>query len=809
MTTAIADRPKRASKRRPPAPKLEPGPPPFLVADLFCGAGGTSTGALKAITSLGRKMRLKAINHWPVAIETHSRNHPDADHYVQDVDHADPEKIVPEGYLDLLLASPECRFFSRARGGRPILDQDRMRAWTVFDWLTKLDVRAVILENVPEFQDWGPLDENDRPIRSKRGTTFQAWFGTFSALGYHAEYRTLNAADFGDATTRTRFFLIARNDGVPIRWPEPTHSKHGLPTMHGHLPKWRGAKEILDLSNPGRSLLDDPKYRRKPLSEKTRRRIAKGIERDCGELAPYYIPLLDLPEHQDTNADRANGSNGHRPAAEPLPLPEEPPSFILNRHGENGSLRIHRTSDPCPTSTTRGAGYLLTATTIPAPILGLRLPGNPPAVHAFTMANRTENSPRNTALPVHPITTSPGGGGLFLVRAEAMPVEHRPFLLGQHSGATPRSTEQPLPTITQDGAIALIEPSLLLYYGQSVSRNLHLPVPTILGCRKHALIEPVLVQYFGQSHWSPLNRPLPAITTHDRYALATPSLVEINHGDSLRDPRHGRSQRPDHPLRTITAKRGTALVIPDLIGGAAALMDLAHGNHHPDHRDDARRLLDLLRPLPTVTTTAAFALATPVLQPQAGPPHQALNAPLDDEAPWTAYPELTPLIVQRGQTGGNGHYVRPATSPAPTITTQSDLALATPFLVPNFGEAPNQQPRTHSIWQPLSTVTGKGACNLVVPTGRHTDLPADIDPRRLVYINGEPYLLDIRFRMLQNDELARAMGFDDEETTYEFSGTATQVTKQIGNAVPVNLAAALVRATLSPDSTTIQTQETR
>ena len=756
-------------------------------------------------------MRLKAINHWPVAIETHSRNHPDADHYVQDVDHADPEKIVPEGYLDLLLASPECRFFSRARGGRPILDQDRMRAWTVFDWLTKLDVRAVILENVPEFPGLGtsgtrttdPYAPRGAPPSRPGSAPSQPWATTPSTA--HSMPPTLAMPPPAPA-----FSLSPRNDGVPIRWPEPTHSKHGLPTMHGHLPKWRGAKEILDLSNPGRSLLDDPKYRRKPLSEKTRRRIAKGIERDCGELAPYYIPLLDLPEHQDTTTDQANGSNGHRPAAEPLSLPEEPPSFILNRHGENGLSANPQNQRPLPDQHHPRRRIPAHRNHHPGTDSGTPPPQQPaggPRLHHGQPHG--EPAPATPPCPVHPITTSPGGGGLFLVRAEAMPVEHRPFLLGQHSGATPRSTEQPLPTITQDGAIALIEPSLLLYYGQSVSRNLHLPVPTILGCRKHALIEPVLVQYFGQSHWSPLNRPLPAITTHDRYALATPSLVEINHGDSLRDPRHGRSQRPDHPLPTITAKRGTALVIPDLIGGAAALMDLAHGNHHPDHRDDARRLLDLLRPLPTVTTTAAFALATPVLQPQAGPPHQALNAPVDDEAPWTAYPELTPLLVQRGQTGGNGHYVRPATNPAPTITTQSDLALATPFLVPNFGEAPNQQPRTHSIWQPLSTVTGKGACNLVVPTGRHTDLPADIDPRRLVYINGEPYLLDIRFRMLQNDELARAMGFDDEETTYEFSGTATQVTKQIGNAVPVNLAAALVRATLSPDSTPTHTQETR
>ena len=797
--TTVATKPKRNRKRRPPTPEAPAGEPPVLVADLFCGAGGTSTGALKAINSLGRTMRLKAINHWPVAVETHALNHPDADHYIQDVDQADPEKIVPEGYLDLLLASPECRFFSRARGGRPILDQDRMRAWTVFDWLTKLKVRVVILENVPEFRDWAPLDENDRPIRSKKGAIFQAWFANFAALGYDAQFRILNAADYGDATTRTRFFLIARNDGRPIRWPEPTHSKHGLATMYGQLPKWRGAREIIDWSNPGRSLIDDPKYQRKPLSEKTRRRIAKGLERDCGPLAPYYVPLLNLPEHQPEHEPAGpafNGNGHHEPSAATPALPAQPPSFIINRHGENGSLRIHRTSDPCPTSTTRGAGYLLVATTTPATALGLALPEDA-RVQTFTMANRTENAPRHAGLPVAPITTTPGGGGICMFRAQAMPLEHQPFLLGQHSGATARSVDSPVPTVTQDGAIALIEPWLMLYYGQSVRGHLQTPLSTILGCRKHALIEPVLVQYFGQSSWSPIGRPLPAITTRDRYALASPCLVEIGHGDSRRDPRLGRNQSTLDPLRTITAKRSTGLVMPGLIAGDTALMDLAHGNRHPDHRDDARRLLDMLKPLPTVTSTAAFALATPVMEPHQNPAG-FLAGPVDDEAPWAAYPELTPLIVQRGQTGGNGHYVRPVTSPAPTITTQNDLALATPFLVPNFGERADQAPRTHAIWQPLSTVTGKGACNLVVPTGSPRQAPEEIDPRRLVYVNGEPHLLDIRFRMLQNDELARAMGFEDDEMSYEFTGTATQVTKQIGNAVPVNLAAALVKAALDP-----------
>ena len=197
----------------------------YEVADLFCGAGGSSTGAKRAIEETGRRMRLRAVNHWNIAIATHSRNHPEAHHIIEDVSVVDPEEVVPDGRLDLLMASPECKYHSRARGGKPIHDQGRMNPWAIMNWLTKLDVRSVLVENVAEFADWGPLDENDRPDKSKKGLHFQAWFMTFHALGYDAEWRMLNAADYGDATTRTRFFLIARKDGMPIRWPEPTHAR--------------------------------------------------------------------------------------------------------------------------------------------------------------------------------------------------------------------------------------------------------------------------------------------------------------------------------------------------------------------------------------------------------------------------------------------------------------------------------------------------------------------------------------------------------------------------------------------------------
>ncbi len=250
-------------------------------------------------------MELVAVNHWDTAIATHSANHPTARHYIENLETVDPEALVPEGRLDLLMASPECKYHSRARGGKPIHDQGRMQPWAVHNWLSKLDVERVIIENVPEFVDWGPVLRDGTPDKTRKGVYFEAWFKSLWALGYDAEWRMLNAADFGDATTRTRFFLLARKDGRPIVWPEPTHAKPGNEVpMFGQLEPWRAAKEIIDWTDQGRSILDDPKYRKKPLSANTRRRIARGLEKFGGELAPLYIQLLGLDEYSPAGAGR-------------------------------------------------------------------------------------------------------------------------------------------------------------------------------------------------------------------------------------------------------------------------------------------------------------------------------------------------------------------------------------------------------------------------------------------------------------------------------------------------------------------------
>ena len=711
-------------------------PTVYQVADLFCGAGGSSTGAEKAIEEIGGKMELVAVNHWPIAVQTHQLNHPTAQHYLQDLDKADPEEIVPNRYLDLLMASPECRFYSRARGGKPIHDQGRMHPWIVHRWLTSLNVRCLLVENVPEFTDWGPLLDDGRPDKTKKGMYFEEWVKSLWGLGYQAEWRMLNAANYGDATTRIRFFLQARNDGKPIQWPEATHSKTGSPSLLQELPKWRAARDIIDWSNPGRSLLDDPKYRKKPLSEKTLRRIAKGLERFGGPLAHLYIRLLNLS--QDSSAATQDNSPGAR--NNPTPAQE---SFILNRNGENGSTRVHSIDNPMPTATTRGTGYLME-----------------PEAQPFHGSDRQHTAPRSPEEPLHTITTLTGGG-LYLAEAKAQPFvganrnhnipkgigepipsattahgggsflvepDMKAFMLGQQSGGAPRSASAPIPTITTDGNISLIQPAIIEYYGQSHAREVKEPLSTITSNRKHGLAKPMLVEYYGQSAAADIDEPLPTVTTKDRHGLMNPLLVEVNHRDKSKAPENGRIHSVEDPLPSPTTKRGIGLA--------------------------------------------------------------------------------QPILIRTGQTGENGSHAQPPEQPVPTPTTQNDADVATPtikpYLVPNFGERDGQEPRIHDLDDPLPTVTSRGAGSLVSPTLVEPILrqmeKANLDPRRLVFVDGQAYLLDIRFRMLQNPELARAMGFKDEETSYEFVGNIGEVTKQIGNAVPVHLAAALVKAALDPSN---------
>ena len=253
-----------------------------LVIDLFAGGGGASTGIEQAI---GRAVDI-AINHDAEAVSLHQANHPQTMHYCSDVFEVDPMAVTHGRPVGMLWASPDCKHFSKAKGGKPVSKKIRSLAWVVVKWAKAVKPRMIFLENVEEFQTWGPLGADNRPCPNRKGQTFAIWKKQLQNLGYQIEHRELRACDYGAPTIRKRLFLVARCDGLPIVWPQPTHAQ---PDKKGKVPKgmkpWRTAAECIDWSIPCPSIFE----RKKDLADATCKRIAKGIMRYVVNAAEPFI----------------------------------------------------------------------------------------------------------------------------------------------------------------------------------------------------------------------------------------------------------------------------------------------------------------------------------------------------------------------------------------------------------------------------------------------------------------------------------------------------------------------------------------
>ncbi len=397
------------------------------AADLFCGAGGSSTGLQRVAAALGARLDLTAVNHWPTAVETHAANHPEARHVCESLDGIDARKVTG-GKLDLLWASPECTHHSTARGGKPVHDQSRSTAWHVLRWAEALRPRWVIVENVPEFQTWGPLGANDRPLQSRKGQTFAAWLNALYALGYYVEYRVLNAADYAAATSRRRLFVVARLDGGrargPIAWPVPTHAAAGRASLFDDVRQWRGAREVIDWSERGTSIFG----RQKPLADNTLRRIAAGARKFWGlELEPFLLNLRGT----------------------------EPSHIASSATALDAPLR----------TVTAGGTHVGVVQPFLVPFYGERA-GQQPRTHSLDA-------------PLPTVVTEPKFG-----IAE-------PFLLGQQSGAEGRAVSDPSPTIATKGAISLIEPFLVAFYGSGANvETIRQPLRTVTTKDRFGLVQP-------------------------------------------------------------------------------------------------------------------------------------------------------------------------------------------------------------------------------------------------------------------------------------------------------------------------------
>ena len=324
------------------------------TVDLFCGAGGASTGMEAALERLGLAHKGLAINHWQVAVDTMRANHPAIDSKRMSVEEAVPADLVPGGKVDLLWASPSCTHHSRAKGGKPRSNQLRAQPELVLTWLDQLFVRRIIIENVPEFEEWGPLTKDGRPIEKLKGDCFKAWINSIEKRNYIVEWRILNCADYGDATTRRRFFLQAVRRGCGrIRWPEPEYAENPQTDLWGRTPKkWRGIRECLDLSDLGTSIFS----RKRPLSRNTLRRVAVGMKKYNG--MGFLMDLLGIDGPDESRL---------RSLDQPMPTQHSGGNrfsvvqpFIMDYFGLKHDHKHHVKSidDPVPTLTTEMHHYL-------------------------------------------------------------------------------------------------------------------------------------------------------------------------------------------------------------------------------------------------------------------------------------------------------------------------------------------------------------------------------------------------------------------------------------------------------------------
>jgi len=416
-----------------------------LVIDNFAGGGGASTGIEAAI---GRPPDI-AINHWPVALAMHAANHPNTKHYCENIWQVNPRDVVGSRRVGLAWFSPDCTHHSKAKGSKPRDKKLRGLAWTVIHWARSVRPRVIVLENVEEFEDWGPLDDEGHPIKRLMGTTFRDWLAELVGAGYSVEFRTLVAADYGTPTTRKRLFLVARRDRSPIVWPEATHGK-------GRAHAWRQAAEIIDWSLPAPSIFG----RKRPLADATLARIASGIRRYVVDSPrPFILPLT----HQggvrvhDINDPMRTITAAHR---DELALATP---FVV-RHGHYSTITGAGLREGCGAGTFRGQPIETPLATVCA---------------------------TNDKHIVCPIVTKHYGGGRDRM---STPVSH------------------PVGTVTVRDHHALTAAFLTRFQGKSVGAALDKPMPTIVGKAHIGEVRAFLTKFYGTSVGADLQMPLPTVT---------------------------------------------------------------------------------------------------------------------------------------------------------------------------------------------------------------------------------------------------------------------------------------------------------
>lgn len=586
-----------AALRLPPTKKT--------VGDLFCGAGGASLGFKKAAKKLRLSYELKAINHWEAAVKVHAANFPDAQHVNSSIEAIDPRELFPKRRLDFLIAAPECTDHSVAKGGRPVKDQKRVSAWYILRWIELLYVKRLLIENVPEFVRWGPCNSKGKKIKKLAGTFFNTFINGLRAAGYEVEWKILCAADYGDATTRRRLFIMARRDHKPIEWPEPSHAEFPA----GKLKPWVPMLKKIDWSKPGISIFRRHEYGLPPLKKTTLDRIIEGIRRYGPEELHPFLPFLVKffssnkvkSLRQPLGTVMAKGQ--HYALAEP----------ILLQHRTFNNANVDSIRKPMRTLVADARDIALAQPIVVEPmILGHRMHKNP-VVDSTKRPFRTITSKTHDAAIAQPIVLTPGGPSaksrtarkpLGTVTCKDRFAIATPVVVqtdqGGSNGKCVRPVTEPAYTITSSGQLAVAYPWILPHLGrtkQNKPQSIRRPLGTVTGAHGAGrLVQSVIVGTGGNkgaARARPTSKPLRTVTTSNRSGVASTFLLEANHGNKKgeRHPNGRRVRSVQDPLGTLTTSRGMALV--------SAFIDKYYGTGVAQSRH---------KPLGTITAKMRFGL---------------------------------------------------------------------------------------------------------------------------------------------------------------------------------------------------------
>lgn len=561
--------------------------PDEIIVDLFAGGGGASSGIEAALASLYRDGLMPgprhidlAVNHDPEAIAMHEANHPHTKHLCNDVwrVHPDSAQAMPDRPVGLLWASPDCKHFSKAKGGKPVEKKIRDLAWVVVLWARVRQPRIIMLENVEEFQTWGPLkdagDGKALPDPEQRGRTFKKFVRELRRFGYKVEWKELRACDYGAPTIRKRLYLIARCDGEKIVWPKPTHAKGGA----GGLKPWRSAAECIDWSIPCPSIFE----RKRPLKDATLRRIARGVMRYVVDNPnPFIVPVT-----------HTQGGNTSRDAGDPLAtittakggeLAVVAP--VISPLTHHDTERANAADEPLRTVTgaNRGEQALI------APVIA-RVDQTSAAARAGIQSAED------------PLRTIATAGGMAIAAATMIQTGY-----GERDGQAPRSLDikQPLGTVVASGKHALVSAHVTKFRGSSTGHDARDPLHTITagGDMKRDAGAPhalgVVAAFLAQHNAGPRTGILAGRSAKDPISTLTTTAAQQNivavalshqYGSNV----NGGEGDPNLPAKTVTAQGGHhALVAANLMvnttGHAGAALNqpmptVTTGNHHAEVR---------------------------------------------------------------------------------------------------------------------------------------------------------------------------------------------------------------------------------